>query len=175
MERVIEIFFDQFLKEILGEGERRFKLHAFSACLEAIRGIRRLFIVVYLLCFACFLSALSFFATGYLAVEQWKSSEPDWLDARLLFCAAVWIVSTGLLALTVRESKWSGAFGLKEKIAALEYEASSSRGSFGSSGGNGLSEADLVRVINRVLDERLKSQTEPVSEPVSEKEPEHVG
>jgi hypothetical protein len=171
MERVIEIFFDQFLKEIIGEGERRIKLQAFSACLEAVRGIRRLFIVVYLLCFACFLSALSFFATGYLAAEQWKSSEPDWLDARLLFCAGIWIVSTGLLALTVREKKWSGAFGLREKIAALEHETSRQRESYGSSGGSGLTEADLVRVINRVLDERLKSQTEPVSETEKESEP----
>jgi len=159
MERVIEIFFDQFLKEIVGEGERRLKLQAFSACLEAIRGVRRLFLVVYFLCFACFLSALSFFATAFFAFEQWRADSYDWHEPRLLFSLAVFAASSGVLALTVREKKWSRAFRLQERIAALEF-SSASQGS-GLSGMPGLNEEALMRVINRVLDERLKPQCEP--------------
>jgi hypothetical protein len=155
MERVIEIFFDQFLKEIVGEGERRLKLQAFSACLGAIRGVRRLFLVVYFLCFACFLSALSFFATALCAFEQWRAESPDWHEPRLLFSLVLFAFSTGILALTVREKKWSGAFRLQERIADLEYESASQS--------SGLREEDLVRVINRVLDERLKPDSEKVA------------
>ncbi len=149
MERVIEIFFDQFLKEIVGEGERRLKLQAFSACLSAIQGVRRLFLIAYFLCFSCFLSALSFFSTAFLVFEQLHSETPNWLDARLLFSLGLFGFSTGILALTVREKKWSGAFRLQERIVELEAARDA-----------GLSEADLVRVINRVLDERLKPQSE---------------
>lgn len=149
MERVIEIFFDQFLKEIVGEGERRLKLQAFSACLEAIKGVRRLFLLAYFICFSCFLSALSFFAMTFSAFEQWRSSTPNWLDPRLLFSVGIFAFSTGLLALTVREKKWTGAFRLQERIVDLEAARDS-----------GFSESDLVRVINRVLDERLQPQAE---------------
>lgn len=147
MERVIEIFFDQFLKEIVGEGERRLKLQAFSACLEVIKGVRRLFLLAYVVCFTCFLSALSFFAMTFSAFEQWRMDSPNWLDPRLIFSAVIFALSTGLLALTVREKKWTGAFRLQERIADLEAARDA-----------GFSEADLVRVINRVLDERLEPQ-----------------
>lgn len=147
MERVIEIFFDQFLKEIVGEGERRIKLQAFSACLEAIKGVRRLFLLAYFVCFSCFLSALGFFATAFVLFEQWQAGAFSWHEPRLLFSAGIFAFATFMLSLTVREKKWTGAFRLQERIAELEAAQSS-----------GFTESDLVRVINRVLDERLQPQ-----------------
>jgi hypothetical protein len=145
MERVIDFIFDQFLKEFLGEGERRIKLQAFSACLSAVLGVRRLFIIVYIACFTCFLSAMSFFAASYLAYDQWLSGHPNFLEPRLLFCTAIFLLSTLALARTVRERQWAQAFRLEERIRELERTP--------------VSEQDLARMIERIIEEKLnKSQ-----------------
>jgi hypothetical protein len=151
MERLIEIFFDQFVKEICGEGERRIKLQAFSAGLEVIRGVRRLFLLGYFLCFACFLSAISFFGLGYLLAGQWFARALNFSDPRLIFCAAVFGGSTLLLALTVREKKWEAAFRLRERIEELERSSSSA----------GFSEAELARLIGKIVDEKMHERLSP--------------
>lgn len=155
MERLIEIFFDQIIKEICGEGERRLKLQALSACLEVVRGIRKLILLGFLYCFACFLSALSFFATGYLLVEQWHSTQPNFLDPRFLFSGIVFVASIGLLAITVREKRWEAAFGLKERIEGLESAAAQPAA---------FTETELALLVGKIVEQKLR---EHASEPAS--------
>jgi hypothetical protein len=104
-------------------------------------------LIAYFLCFACFLSAISFFSAVFFAFEQWRSDSPQWIDPRLFFSLGVFALSTFILSLTVRERKWSGAFRLEARIAELEATRE-----------HGFSEADLVRIVHRVLDERMKAQ-----------------
>lgn len=144
MERIFEVLFERLVREICGEGERRIKLQAFSACLEVVLGVRGLVILTYLFCFSCFLSALSFCGAGYLLVEQWRSGSVNFLDPRLIFFGAAWLVSTGLLVFSARKGRWASAFGLQERIDELSRPQP----------GPGFSEEAVVRLIERVLEER---------------------
>jgi hypothetical protein len=154
MDRLVAAFFDQLLREICGEGERRLRLEFFSAALSALKGTRRALILVYFFCFLCFLAALSGLAAAFFAYEGWRTSAvPPWRDPRFLFFAAIFSASVLFLGLTARERRWVGAFQLEEKIAELENARPPSP-----SGPSGLSEEQVVALIDRALDKRFKKK-----------------
>lgn len=154
MDKIIETLITQLFKELCGEGERRLKLQALSACLEIVRGTRRVFITLYLFCFACFLSAISFFFSSTIIFDQFHSGEWELLNPRLLFSFGIFAFSTGLLILTVREKKWVAAFRLEERIKELERGPASP--GFASPI---ISEEILAKLIEEALDKRLKPQS----------------
>jgi hypothetical protein len=152
MDKLFETLVTQLFKELCGEGERRIKLQALSVCLEVVRGMRRVFITLYLFCFACFLSAISFFATSTMLFDQFHSGEWDLLNPRLLFSFWVFVVSSGLLALTVREKRWASAFDLEEKIRELQREPASPQQPI-------ISEEMIARLIDAAIEKRLKPES----------------
>lgn len=155
MERVIELLFDHVLKEICGEGERRIKLQALSVALSAVLGTRKLILLIFFYCFSCFLAALSFIAAAFLLTEQYMGGAFHWLDPRLDLSVVLFLVSSSVLFFSVREKNWAGAFGIQEKINEIERE--NARGGF--------SEADMVRLIERVLDARDAAKEARVTRP----------
>lgn len=154
MDKFFETIITQLFKELYGEGERRIKLQALSAGLELVKGTRRVLIVLILFCFACFLSAISFFSTASVLFDQLQAGQWNFHAPRLLFSLSIFLISTGLLWLTVREKKWLAAFRLKERIQDLEGTPTPAQ----SPVNQVITEEMIAKLIDQALEKKLKPE-----------------
>ncbi|CAK9250194.1 unnamed protein product [Sphagnum jensenii] len=84
--------------------------------------------------------------------DQFHSGDWDLLNPRLLFSLGIFMVSSGLLALTVREKRWIGAFDLEEKIRDLERVGSTPAQPI-------ITEEMIARLVEAAIEKRLKPES----------------
>lgn len=144
-----DVVIENLVRFVTDEGARLVKEKAVSAALRIIQGVRRIFIIHYVIMFLCFLSALSFFASSYLIFDATvvrSQAFTTLLSVKpLLFCLALFLFSSTLLAFSVRESAWVKASGL-----ATVYEMRPSHSYLDD-------ESRLVEVVESIIDKKLSA------------------
>ncbi len=158
MQDLVERYLAQLLEGTLGEGKRRLTLKAISMAIDALRGVRRLLMLQYTLMIACFLWAMSFFATGWMIAERWENS-PLALTPPFVFSTGLLGAVTAVLLISVNDWLWIRATGLQKKKDELVRAGRKSEGN------GGMSREEMALMIgqvieaklDRALDERLRS------------------
>lgn len=123
MPEFLEDMIDLCFKSVAAEGRRLLGTEATRMLEGAVDAVRRLVIVQYVLMSACFLWAASFLASGLLVAAHWDQVHGHDFPPELIFSVATWLVSSVVLAVSVRRSLWMRALGAARKATQAVPEA----------------------------------------------------
>jgi hypothetical protein len=134
------------LKSVYNEGERFLRARLLSASLAIIQGVRRAIIFQQCLMMACFVWAMSFFATGMILCFPWAFGSSHFIHPALVFSAGTLAVTSVLIYFFWREKTWLKGTGLQDMLDALKAEDAPPP----------INRRELAALLDELLDEKLE-------------------
>ncbi|MGK5086547.1 hypothetical protein WDW86_03235 [Bdellovibrionota bacterium FG-2] len=160
LERILGLGLAALMDTVLREGERFAKIKLFSLSLEILKGARRVTLYYFYGFFACILCTAAVFSFLIYGVTRFAVQGRFPVDAFTVSAAAITALSFGLALWFLREKRWVEAFGLQNRIAAVVQEGARERAHESESARVGLREDQLLRLIDKLLDEKLARREE---------------
>lgn len=114
----IEKVFDVYVDTLVKEGGRFAKIKALSLSLEVMNGGQRIARAL----LAAFIATMLLTGSFFSCIVYCTKNGAFVLDAFTSTCLVVFLVSASVIALSLREKTWLRAFGILERMNALEEE-----------------------------------------------------
>jgi hypothetical protein len=160
-DRLMKLMIDGGLRSLHESGSRIVRAQALIFAIHAVRAVRAILLLNYLIQFSVFVTALGFSAGAYALVEQLLRGEGIEPTPLLVMGWGSFALFGGVLLLTTSQRLWLRALGLDELIRQVSEGSAvgDSPGAGPDSGARTLSQGDLdamAEMIDRAVERKLR-------------------